>query len=138
MGRFREFLSGRFTTGQARVLCYALGPFSAVLMLYSGKYGAIWSVRFHACHSILMGAIWVAAWSALRLVQEISPWFLATLAQEARFALNLCSLIVWACLLFTAYYGWRCAIIPYLHSLAVRFSRRYERRYSVRAANGFA
>jgi uncharacterized membrane protein len=110
-----------------------LGPVSGVLMLYLRQHSAAWPVRFHAYHSILMSGVWAMAWGALRLVQEISPWFLATIAQEARFALNFCAVLAWACLLFTAYRDWRCATIPYVHRMAVKLARRYEKRSIARA-----
>lgn len=123
----RDRMKSHFSDAEARVLCYALGPFSGPLVLHFSRYGNIWSVRFHAFHSILMTALWAGAWSALRLIEEISPWFLATFARQTRFVMNFGFLLVWALLLVTAYRGSRCAIVPFVHSLAVRLARKSEK-----------
>jgi hypothetical protein len=64
----------------------------------------------------------------LRSAEEISPWFLATLAREIRFAANLIFLVIWAFLVGAAWRGCRLAVIPWVHELAVRLARRYQRR----------
>jgi len=125
----RNQSTGRFSDAQARLLCYVLGPVSGALMIHSNRYGAIWSIRFHAFHSILMTAFWAVAWGTLRLVEEISPWLLGVIARELRFAANLAFVLMWAALLITAYEGTRCAIVPPLHGLAVRLARKYEKHF---------
>ncbi|HZT31928.1 MAG TPA: hypothetical protein VFA33_18710 [Bryobacteraceae bacterium] len=108
-------------------MCYLLGPFSAGIFLHFPPYGNIWSIRFHAFHSALMTAVWGLAWGLLRLLEQVCPLFLSMLARQLRFAMNVSFLLVWAALLITAYEGSRCAIIPYVHCLAVRLARRSER-----------
>ncbi len=125
----RNQVTGRFSDGEARLLCYLLGPVSAALMIHFNRYGAIWSIRFHAFHSMLMTALWAAAWGTLRLAEGISPWLLGTFARELRFAANVVFLFIWLGLLLTAYEGSRWAIVPPLHRLAVRLARRYEKRF---------
>lgn len=110
----------------ARVLCYAGGAVSAALMLQLRQYGHVWSIRFHAFHSILITAAWAAIWGALRGIEAVSPWFLATVAREARFAANLAFVILWVYLLVAAYRGGREVISVSLHNLAVRLARRTE------------
>ncbi len=109
----------------ARVFCYVLGPVSASLMLWFRQYGAVWSIRFHAFHSLLMAGLWALSWSALRAIEEFFPWFLSTTIRELRFAMNLGFLLVWAFLLATAYGGGRCATVPVVHGFAVRLARRF-------------
>jgi uncharacterized membrane protein len=109
------------------MLCYVLGPISSMFMLHSRHYGDIWSVRFHAFHSMLMTGVWAMAWSAFRMIEGISPWFLATVTREFRFAMNLGFVAAWVLLLAAAYEGRRCAVIPPVHSLAVRLARRFQR-----------
>ena len=89
-------LTRRLSDSVACVLCYVLVPISGAFFLYSRRYGDIWSVRFHAFHSTLMAGLWAAAWGTLRLIEGISPWFLATLAEELRFVMNLGFILVWA------------------------------------------
>lgn len=134
----RTSLEGRFTAAQARLLCYVLGPLSGLLMLHAREYAAVWSIRFHALHSILMGAAWVTAWSALRIAEAIFPWFLSTVADELQFALHFFGVTVWVCLMAAAYHGWRCAAIPVIHQWSVRLARRYERRQYPRSANALS
>ncbi len=116
--------TSRFSDAQARVLCYMLGPLSGAFIAAFRQYGAVWSVRFHAFHSMLMTAVWAVAWGALRLIEAISPWFVSTLAREVRYTMNLGFLILWAVLLASAYEGTRCVIVPYVHMLSVRLARK--------------
>jgi uncharacterized membrane protein len=110
---------------RARVLCYLLGALSGAFLLQFRNYSGAWSVRFHAFHSIFLTAVWGAGWAALRAIEGISPsWFLGALFHEIRFAFNLGFIVVWLCLLATAYRGIRCAVIPPVHSFAVRMARR--------------
>ena len=118
----------RLADSVACVLCYVLVPVSGAFFLFSRRYGDIWSVRFHAFHSVLMTGVWASAWGALRLIEGISPWFLATLVKDLRFAMNLDFIVIWAVLLFAAYRQVRCATIPPVHLLAVRLARKFERR----------
>ncbi len=111
----------------ARMLCYTLGPVSAALILQARQYGSVWSIRFHAFHSMLMSASWAVAWSALRGIEALFPWFLATIIRELRFAVNLGFVLIWVLLLTTAYGGGRCASIPVVHGLAVRLARKFQR-----------
>ena len=117
-------LKGRFSDAEARVLCYVLGPLSGLFFLQFRHYCDVWSIRFHAFHSMSMAGAWGAAWGTFRLIEAISPWFVATLARELRFAMDLGFIVVWAFLLATAYGGGRCAVIPPVHSLAVRLARK--------------
>jgi uncharacterized membrane protein len=119
----------RLPDAAARMVCYALGPVSAAWMLYLRQYGAVWSIRFHAFHSILMTGAWALIWSALRGVEAAFPWFLATTIRELRFATNLAFALIWVFLLATAYGGGRCATIPFVHGLAVRLARRNANRF---------
>ena len=117
--------------GAARSLCYLLGPFLVALILQFRQHGLAWSVRFHAFHALLFGALWGAGWAVLRLIESISPsWFLSTIVRELRFAFNLWFLLIWAVLLVTAYTGRRFAIFPFLHNLAARLARKSEPRAS--------
>ncbi len=118
----------RLPDAVARVLCYALGAVSAALMLQLRQYGSVWSIRFHAFHSMLMTASWAVIWSALRGIEAVFPWFLATTIRELRFAVNLGFVLVWVFLLATAYGGGRCATIPFVHGLAVRLARKFQGR----------
>jgi uncharacterized membrane protein len=112
----------------ACVLCYVLVPISSAFFLLTRRYGDIWPVRFHAFHSTLMIGLWAVAWGTLRLIEGISPWFLATLVKELRFDMNLGFIVVWAALLIAAYQLDRCAIVPPVHILAVRLARKSERQ----------
>lgn len=121
----RQQHTPRRSEGAARVLCYLLGALSGAFLLQFRNYSEAWSVRFHALHSIFLTAVWGAGWGALRVIERIAPsWFLGTLFHEIRFAFNLGFIIVWLCLLATAYRGIRCAVIPPVHSFAVRMARR--------------
>jgi uncharacterized membrane protein len=119
-------LTRRLSDSVACVLCYVLVPISGAFFLYSRRYGDIWSVRFHAFHSTLMAGLWAAAWGTLRLIEGMSPWFLATLAEELRFVMNLGFILVWVALLVAAYQRGRCATVPLVHILAVRLARKSE------------
>lgn len=130
----RKREASRWSDAEARVLCYLFGPVFSALMLFS-RQGHVWPIRFHAVHSMLLTAAWGLAWGALRLVEEITPWFLGTLLRELRFAMNLGCLLVWICLLIAAYRGVRCAAVPYLHGLAVRLARRSEKRSHLHPAS---
>ncbi|MGH9645809.1 MAG: hypothetical protein ACRD4E_03240 [Bryobacteraceae bacterium] len=99
-----------------------------MLFLYSRRYGDIWSVRFHAFHSILMTGLWATAWGTLRLIEGISPWLLATFVKDLRLVMNLNLIVVWVALLVAAYRQIRCATIPPVHILAVRLARKFDRR----------
>ena len=68
------------------------------------------------------------AWGTLRLIEGISPWFVALLVKELRFAMNLGFIVIWAALLIAAYQQIRCATVPPLHILAVRLARKSEPR----------
>jgi uncharacterized membrane protein len=129
--KVRDRIRIHLSDGDARVLCYALGPISGALFLRLRQYGGVWSVRFHAFHSILMTGFWALVWSMLRLIEEISPWFLSTVARELRLVVNLGFLVAWAMLLVSAYDGRRFVIVPFVHELAVRLSRKFERRTMV-------
>jgi len=125
----KNHISARFSDGEARVLCYVMGPLSGGLMLKLRDYGAIWSVRFHAFHSMLMGALWASSWLMLRLAEEIAPsWFAAAVVRELRSGMNFAFCLAWIVLLFSAYGGSRCAVVPWLHALAVRFARKSQRQ----------
>ena len=94
-GTLRNQLTGRFSDAEARVLCYLLGAVSGAFFLGFRRYGEVWSVRFHAFHSIFMTAAWGAGWGALRAIERISPsWFLGALAHEIRFAFDLAFVLV--------------------------------------------
>ncbi len=108
-----------------RVFCYIFGPLSAAVMLAWRQSSAVWSIRFHAFHSLLMTALWAAMWGALRGLEEVFPWFLSMSMRQIRFAMNLGFVLIWAFLLVTAYGGGRCATVPFVHSLAVRLARRF-------------
>ena len=108
----------------ARVFCYLLGPLSALLILRLRTYAEVWSVRFHAFHSVLMTTLWALTWSALRGFEKAFPWFLSTLLHELRVAVNLSFILIWIFLLATAYGGSRCATVPVVHRLAVRLARK--------------
>jgi uncharacterized membrane protein len=120
-------MTAQISESGARVLCYLLPPASGALLLTSTRFSAVWSIRFHAIHSMLLSAVWVLAWSSLRWIEEICPWFFGSLISELRFGMNLCCLSGWALLAATAYQGERCAIIPWVHCWAVKLSRRSER-----------
>ena len=113
----------RNTIAPLRLLCYVLGPFAITLLLLMRRYGHVFSVRFHAFHSMLMTAVWAVGWGILRLVEHVSPWFTGVLAKEMRFTMSLGFLILWAWLLASAFYGGPCIIIPFVHHLAVRLAR---------------
>ena len=133
----RNYLTGRWSEAQADVLCYLFGPISSALMLVS-RHGQLWSVRFHAVHSMVLTALWAAGWGALRLTEELTPWFLSTVLRELRFAMNLGFLFLWVCLLIAAYLRVRCAIVPVLHSMSVRLARRLEKHLHVGPATAAA
>jgi uncharacterized membrane protein len=120
-------VTGWISEADARVLCYVLGPVSGAWVLHQRRFSSIWSVRFHAIHSLLMSSVWLVAWATLRLIEEISPWFFATLIGEIRFVMNLCFLLGWMFLLVAAYQGERCAILPFIHRLSVKLARKTER-----------
>lgn len=123
---FRNQITGRFPDGEARLLCYLAGPFSGLLMLCLRNYGRMFAVRFHAFHSMLLTAFWATAALALWVVEESAPWFLGTIAGEARFAWNLGFLFVWGSLLVTAYRGIPLVIVPQLHHLANQLAHRWD------------
>jgi uncharacterized membrane protein len=114
----------RNTIAPLRLLCYVLGPFAITLLLFFRRYGHVFSIRFHAFHSMLMTAVWAGSWGTLRLVEHIAPWFTGVLAKEMRFAMSLGFLILWVWLLAAAFYGGPCIIIPFVHRLAVRLARK--------------
>ncbi len=111
---------------EARVFCYACGAFSGALMLGFREYSRMWSVRFHAFHSILLTAAWGAVWTALRAAEAAAPWFLGLVARETRLLLDLSFVMAWLFLLFAAYSGGREIISVHLHALAVRLARKAE------------
>ncbi len=110
----------------ARMFCYALGPLSAALILRFRQFGNVWSIRFHAFHSVLLTAAWALVWSALRGAEKILPWFLSVVVRELRLAVNLSFVLMWVLLVATAYEGRRFAAVPLIHRLAVRLARRTE------------
>ncbi len=114
----------RLPHAAARVLCYVLGPLSAALILRFRQLGGIWSIRFHAFHSVLMSTLWALVWSGLRGIEKLFPWFLSTTIRELRFVTTLAFALIWVFLLVTAYGGRRCAAVPFVHQLAVRLARR--------------
>ncbi|WP_321472936.1 hypothetical protein [uncultured Paludibaculum sp.] len=122
----RNHISGHLSDAQARVMCYLLGPVSGALILRLPHYGAAWAVRFHAFHATLMAATWGLGWGALRVAEEITPWFLSTVARELRLALNLGFVLAWVCLVIAAYQGRRCAVFPTIHRMAVHLARKTE------------
>ncbi len=71
-----------------------------------------------------MTAFWAAAWSALRLIEQFSPWFLGTVVRQFRFAMDVAFLLGWVVLVISAYQGGRCALNPFVHRLAVRLARK--------------
>ncbi len=123
----RNQITGRISEAEARVLCYVLGPVSGALMIHLRHYGDVWSVRFHAFHSMLMTVVWALTWGILRLIEAISPWFLSTVTRQFRLAVNLGFIAVWLVLMAAAYGGSRCVIVPFVHRIAVRLARRSER-----------
>jgi uncharacterized membrane protein len=118
--------AGRLSEAEARLLCYLLGPVSSAWVLHLRRYSSVWSVRFHAFHSLLMSGVWVACWGTLSLIEQITPWFFSALIREVRFAMDLCFLLGWLLLLASAYQGERCAILPLIHGLSVRLARKTE------------
>jgi uncharacterized membrane protein len=116
----------RRTIAPIRLLCY-LVPGSGALFLAFRRYGDVFSIRFHAIHSMLLAGTWALTWGALRFVEHISPWFFGMLASEMRFAFNLWFLILWACLMVTAFHGGRSIDIPVLRWLAARLARKHPR-----------
>ena len=117
----------RRTVAPIRLLCYIL-PGSGALFLAFRPYADVFSIRFHAIHSLLVAAAWVLTWGALRLFEHISPWFLSVLAREARFVFNIWFLIFWAYLLPAAFYGGRSIDIPLVRWLAGRLARKHSGR----------
>jgi uncharacterized membrane protein len=120
----------------ARVFCYLLGPFAGAVMLHWRNYGHIWAIRFHAFHSMILTVLWALLWGALRGIEAIAPWFLAMLARQLRFTMNLAFALAWALLMITAYRGSRLVVVPSLHALAVRLSRRFEKPGREETAGG--
>ncbi len=108
----------------ARLFCYLLGPVSASLVLLLPRYNIVWSLRFHAYHSLFLSMLWVAVWGALRAAEKLLPWFMAVLMREFRLILNLGFGLAWILLVITAYRGVRCAAVPFVHRLAIRFAHR--------------
>lgn len=121
---FRNQITGRFPDGAARLLCYVGGPFSGLLMLCLRNHGRRFAVRFHAFHSMLLAAFWAATALALWVIEESAPWFLGTIAGEARFAWDFGFLFVWGSLIVAAYRGIPLVIVPPLHRLAGQLARR--------------
>ena len=114
---------------EARVFCYVLGPISGVLMLQLRPWSEIWSVRFHAYHSIVTGAFWGLLWLSLQLAESLSPsWLMGAFMREMQFLTNFCFIIVWGLLMVTAYWGERFVSFPFLHQLAVRLARHSDKR----------
>lgn len=127
MGTANRYRAARRTRdGLLRVFCYALGPLSAALILRFRHSADIWSIRFHAFHSILLTTVGAALWGALRTAEHLAPWFLSVLLRELRFAMTLGFLVAWAFILITAWGGRRCATVPWIHEWAVRLARRTE------------
>lgn len=116
----------RRTIAPIRLLCY-LVPGSGALLLAFRRYGDIFSIRFHAIHSMLMGGVWMLTWGALRVVEQFSPWFLGVLAREMRFVFNFWFLMLWGWLLLTAFDGGQSIDVPLLRQLAVRLARKQPR-----------
>jgi uncharacterized membrane protein len=125
----------RRTIAPIRVLCY-LVPGSGALLLAFRRYGDVFSIRFHAVHSLLLAGTWGLTWGALHLAEKVSPWFLGMLAGEMRFGCNIGFLILWACLVLTAFYGGRSIDLPLLRWLAVRLARKHPRRPTATACGG--
>lgn len=107
-----------------RVLCYLFGPLGAVLFLASRPFNRFWLVRFHAVHSILFFAFWLAVWSILELCESISTWFLATVLNEMQIAFNIGGLLMWAALMQAAHEGSRLEFLGPLHAFAARLASR--------------
>lgn len=105
-----------------RAWCYLLGPLSAAAVLRMRRYAALPAVRFHAYHSILVGAAWAAVLLSLWVAESVSPWFLGTLLREARFAFNVICAGIWGGLVIAAYRGWRFSVIPPLERKAWRWA----------------
>jgi uncharacterized membrane protein len=124
----------RRTIAPIRLLCYVL-PGSGALFLALPRYADVFSIRFHAIHSLLVAAAWGITWGALRLFEHISPWFLSVLAREARFVFNIWFLILWACLLPNAFYGGRSVDIPLLRWVAGRLARKHPERAPAAGGN---
>lgn len=127
----------RLTETEARIGCYLLGPVPGALMLFARSHGG-WAIRFHATHSLLMTAFWSAAWGGLRLLEEVSPWFLGMVVREFRLVVNLTFLAVWVLLLIAAFEGNRGAVVPFVHRLAVKLARRQERKEELEEAGSAA
>ncbi|HVZ19521.1 MAG TPA: hypothetical protein VG871_00585 [Vicinamibacterales bacterium] len=114
--------------GTARLLCYVCPPFAGALLLTSRHNGHLWSIRFHAVHSMLLAAMTAVAIGTLHVVEAVSPWFVRVLAKDVRWGADLAFAIAWGVLMWTAYDGTRCAVVPSVHMWAVKLARRYERR----------
>jgi uncharacterized membrane protein len=114
--------------GTARAACYLLGPLSGAFVLLHATVSSAWSVRFHAWNSILLGALWAAAWLATELLEVSAPsWFSGTLLGEIQFLLNVLFATVWLLQMLAAYTGDRFVPVPFLHQKSVRLTRRTER-----------
>ncbi|MBV6434685.1 MAG: hypothetical protein IANPNBLG_04960 [Bryobacteraceae bacterium] len=73
---------------------------------------------------MLLTAFWAATALALWVIEESAPWFLGTIAGEARFAWDFGFLFVWGSLIVAAYRGIPLVIVPPLHRLAGQLARR--------------
>lgn len=111
--------------GGARLACYLLGPLSGALILLGRRTSMLWSVRFHAWNSILLGALWAAAWLLAESLETVAPsWFSRTVASELQFLLNASFALVWGLQALSAYRGERFVPIPAVHDLASRLAHR--------------
>ncbi len=124
MSLIHSALARRVSDPVARALCYLLGPVSGAFFANVPTYNHIWSIRFHAIHSIVLSGASASLWLTLRGLAKISPWFLGTVLRELAFVTILASLLSWVALMATAYGGGRLVIVPFLHEMAVKLARR--------------
>jgi uncharacterized membrane protein len=106
----------------AGVLCYLLGPVGALLFLVMRRFNRLSAIRFHAVHSILFFAFWLAVWAALELAESLSTWFLATVFNEMQTGFNIGGVLMWAALMHAAHQGSRLAFFGPLHTFAARLA----------------
>jgi len=107
-------------------LCYALGPAGALYFLNFSPYRHIWSVRLHACHSLVMSGLFLTGSLLFAGAEAVFPWFLSALAREARVCAMLGAIPVWLLASIAAVRGSRFAAIPALHEMAVKLARHLE------------
>jgi uncharacterized membrane protein len=110
----------------AGALCYALGPAGALYFLKYSSHRHTWSVRLHACHSLVMSGLFLTGCFFLMAAEAALPWFTSTLVREMRVCAMLGSIPVWLLASISAFRGYRFVAIPILHELAVKLARHLE------------